>query len=205
MANLLRKDLIVMKRNVIIAIPFGIVFLVLTQLNLTMSVAVIAYMLVSQYIFQEDKGRSDIFVNSLPIERGEIVRSKYAGMLLCSLYASVIVCAVTGIAHLLMPELLPGFSLAQAYWSIVAITIFSSFIYPLSLTLSPVLVRFISIILILLYAMLFSMIQFIFAQPGSPLAAITPTQLMIGSGAVAAVLYIASYLISKTIYERKDL
>ena len=205
MVNLLVKDLIVMKRNIIAAIPFGFLFIALTQLNVTMSITVIAYMLVAQMLYQEDKSRTDIFVNCLPVLRKELVRSKYAGMVLFTLLAFLIVFAVSLVTRIVVPELAPSFAFEQALWAMITVLGFGAVIYPLSIVFSPMIIRYASVIFMLLYVMFFTTVQYGITTPGSPLSGMSSTAWLLAAGAAIAALYIVSYFISKTLYERKNL
>jgi len=162
-------------------------------------------MLVAQLLYQEDKSRTDIFVNCLPVLRKELVRSKYAGMVLLTLLAFLIVFAVSLITRIVVPDLMTSFSFEQALGAMMTVLGFGAVIYPLSIVLSPMIIRYASVIFMLLYVILFTTVQYVIAIPGSPLSGISSTEFLLAASAAVAALYIVSYFISKALYERKSL
>lgn len=88
MFNLMWKDILIQKKTQLLAAVYGIVFAIIFQntQNATMVYvgvpSVIAYLFIMSACGYDDKNKSDIMLNSLPIRRKDIVMAKYMSIFL---------------------------------------------------------------------------------------------------------------------------
>lgn len=87
MVNLLWKDILILKRFLWLAPLYGFfalfVFRSMPGGALGAGTVGVTYMLMSQAITLDDKNKSDVMLNSLPLRRKDIVLAKYLSVFLC--------------------------------------------------------------------------------------------------------------------------
>lgn len=101
MLNLIVKDILIQKKQFLISFAY-ILFLIVAfqQMGPAMfSAGVIAftYMLVTASCVYEDKNKTDVMINSLPIRRNNIVAMKYLSVFIYFIMGTIAYVALTGI------------------------------------------------------------------------------------------------------------
>lgn len=86
MINLIIKDILVQKKTILISLVYTIFFIFTFQgmgnVGFVGSVVAIVYLLLNTSLAYDDKNKSEIMLNSLPIKREDIVTAKYVSVLL---------------------------------------------------------------------------------------------------------------------------
>lgn len=83
MLNLIMKDLLIQKKTLVISVLFSIIYMFAFQHSGDFSAiaiiipSLITYLLMMNACAYDDKNRADILLNSLPIDRDDIIVSKY--------------------------------------------------------------------------------------------------------------------------------
>ncbi|EGW41651.1 ABC-2 transporter permease [Desulfosporosinus sp. OT] len=135
MVNLIWKDFVILKRYLIIAPIYGFLvcfaFSHITNGALSAVTVGVSYMLVIQTCLLDDKNKSELMLNSLPLHRKDIVFAKY---LSCFVYA-VLAILFFGLAQLVIsftgiPILEHQITLEGIAGAMVAMMILISFYFP---------------------------------------------------------------------------
>ncbi|MDN4592715.1 ABC-2 transporter permease [Polycladomyces subterraneus] len=71
------KDLRVQKYMFLVALFFAFVNMLLTRMNQLVNIVILAYMLITSSIQYDEKQRTSVLLNCLPITRRSYVASKY--------------------------------------------------------------------------------------------------------------------------------
>ena len=105
MLNLVIKDILVQKKIFIASILYIIFFVIAFQsLGMgmyTAAIVAIVYLMVSGGFAYDDKSKSDIMLNSLPIKRENIVMSKYISLFVYIAIGTIAYIVVTFVISLL--------------------------------------------------------------------------------------------------------
>lgn len=156
MYHLIKKDIIMQKRTIGLSLLFILFFtFTLSEIGpsgLVVNILAVTYMLALGASAVEDKNNSDIMLVSLPIKKDIIVCSKYISVYIFAVYAALINYLIYLIINQLnLPiEVLP-FTSNGLFFSIVAVTLFSSIILPLIFKYGFLKSRVISIILFFVF------------------------------------------------------
>jgi len=155
--NLLFKDLLIQKKNFLFAL-FYLVFLIfifreppLSDAVYSTNTVVIVYLFTMHASSYDDKNRSEVLLNSLPVRRREIVLAKYLSTFLYAvigLAGTILFMAVLGVAGLKSLGRMPG--LQEIAGSLSGAVLLNSVYYPLYFKFDAMKVRFLSIIVFVL-------------------------------------------------------
>jgi len=115
--SLILKDILLQKKTVLFTAGYSLFILIVFQNPVFSEAAYIMGAVASGYMFilgacaYDEKNRSDIILNSLPVKRSTIVRAKYAGVVVFTAIAFLII-GITGslmrLAGLPVPLRYPG-------------------------------------------------------------------------------------------------
>lgn len=152
MYNLVWKDILIVKRYLWVALFYGfiavIAFSYMKDGALSAATVGVTYMLIVQACIQDDKNKSEIMLNSLPLRRRNMVLAKYLSVIpytvlaiLSFLFAQEIV-AVTGI-----PIPITRISLEGIFGALIATTLFLFTYFPIYFRFGYLRSRVIGIIL----------------------------------------------------------
>lgn len=105
MINLVRKEFIIQKKNLLTLFGYAVFMLIAFTLSpggMAQSAYIAAgvattYMFIQYSCIIEDKSKSEIILNSLPVDRSKIVFSKYISAILFSLLATIFTGLLGGI------------------------------------------------------------------------------------------------------------
>lgn len=199
MLNLIRRDVIMQKKQLIIFIPYILLFVVFGSPAILIFLIASIYIPLNAYAYDEAV-ESNILLNSLPYTRTEIIASRYLG-------AIVYMAASMGIASLALLAFNRSFT-----WTDIAIAaglflVFGACTFPLFQILKP---GYISTVIIIGFVLVAVLIQRLADSLARYIEAISefihqfslPT--MYGGITLIVVgLYGISWLMTTTIYKRK--
>jgi len=136
MFNLVWKDLLILKNYLWVALLYGFfaifAFSFMNGGALSAATVGVTYMLMGQAIAQDEKNKSEIMLNSLPLRRRDIVLAKYlsvflyAALAILSFFLAQGVVTVSGI-----PILISQISLEGIFGALVAMVVLVSIYYPI--------------------------------------------------------------------------
>ncbi|MCF3944718.1 ABC-2 transporter permease [Oceanobacillus alkalisoli] len=201
MFNLIRKDLIIQKSQIMLFIPFVMFFAIFADHMSPFFIFLIAslYIPLNGYIYDEQV-ESNILLNSLPYTRKEIVAAKYVG----SAVYMILSIAVAGIILYL-------FNFDFLFRDIVIAAglffFFAALTFPLFYILKPGNIgAFIMIGLIVSAALLPPALRFLAGHLTAItdfITSLSTTVLYISGTAISISLFLISWLASQIIYQRK--
>ncbi|HHW37972.1 MAG TPA: ABC-2 transporter permease [Bacillales bacterium] len=136
MYYLIKKDILIQKKNLLMSCIL-MIFFVVTLSNigiagLSISILAISYTLALGASQIEDKNKSDLMLVSLPIKKSKIVLSKYISIYVFVLYAILVNFIISVLIKLFhIPLKFEWFTLNGLFVAIILITIFTSISMPL--------------------------------------------------------------------------
>lgn len=125
MFNLMKKDLILQKRLLIVYVVLLIIYL-RSDLSIVFSVVMISSLFVINSHYYDEKDKANILLNSLPYSRKEVVSSKYIGALLFA----VIVMLVYVIGQYFVDSSFVNLSYKQIISCFIGTMLFTAFYLP---------------------------------------------------------------------------
>jgi len=201
MFNLIRKDLVIQKSQILLFIPFVIFFAIFGDHMSPFFIFLIAslYIPMNGYIYDEQV-ESNILLNSLPYTRKEIVAAKYIG----AIVYMILSVAVAGIILYLFNF---DFILRDIAIAAGLFFIFAALAFPLFYILKPgyigvaVMVGFILSVIVL--PPLFRFLAEHLTAITDFIAGMSTIALYLSGAAISIGLYLISWLVSQFIYQRK--
>lgn len=220
MLNLLFKDLLIQKKTFLFAL-FYIVFMTFIFQNPPFSVAVYAmgtvavvYLFITSASAYDEKNKSEVFLNSLPVRRREIVFAKYLAIFL---YAALGL-AGTSLFVAALNAALPSFpvgrpGLPDVAGAFAGAVLLGSVYYPLCFKFGALKVRFFHLLLFLLifflpsFAVEYLQARYSREEAAGLVGAALHVPAWVPESACAALLLavlLGSLALSLRIYERKE-
>lgn len=202
MYNLIRKDIVIQKTQVLILIPFILFFAYFaTQMSPAFVLLITSlYIPLNGYIY-DGMVKSNILLNSLPYTRKEIVNAKYVGSVV---YMALSIALASMIFYFVGYEFMFRDIAIAAGLFLISTAIF----FPIFYVLNPAYVGFFMILGVMLSA---SIIPPVLEYLGNNLTTIMDflmslsTITIYSSGAAIAIgFYLVSWMISQFIYQRKE-
>ena len=201
MFNLIRKDLVIQKSQILLFIPFVMFFAIFGDHMSPFFIFLIAslYIPLNGYMYDEQV-ESNILLNSLPYTRKEIVAAKYIGSVVYMILSIV----VAGIILYLFNF---DFIFQDIATAAGLFFFFAAITFPLFYILKPGFIGgFVMIGLIVSAVVLPPVLRFLAEHLAGITAFITSlsTTVLYLSGAVISIsLFLISWLVSQLIYQRK--
>ncbi|MFC0300015.1 ABC-2 transporter permease [Virgibacillus soli] len=201
MFNLIKKDFIIQKAQIILFIPFIIFFAIFGD---HMSPAFIfllagAYIPLNGYIYDEQV-ESNILLNSLPYTRKEIVSAKYISAIAYMILS-------IGVASVILYIFNFGFMIRDITIAMGLFFVFSAFAFPLFYILKPGYIGAAVLVGMIISAVvlppLFRFITEHFVAITDFLTSLSITTIYLSGAAIAIILYLTSWMFSQFIYQRK--
>ncbi|RLL43883.1 ABC-2 transporter permease [Oceanobacillus piezotolerans] len=201
MFNLIKKDFVIQKTQILLFIPFIIFFAIFGD---HMSPAFI-FLLASTYIplngyIYDEQVESNILLNSLPYTRKEIVSAKYIGAIAYMILG-------IGVASVILYLFNFGFMIRDITIAMGLFFVFSAFAFPLFYVLKPgyigVVVIFGMILLAGVLPPLFRLLTEHLTTITDFLTSLSTTTLYLSGAAISIILYLTSWMVSQLIYQRK--
>lgn len=199
MLNLIRRDVILQKRQLLIFIPFILFFIIMgTPPTLIFLVASI-FIPFNTYAYDE-KVETNILLNSLPYTRMEIIASRYLG-------AIVYMILSIGVTSLALFAFNKPFAITDMAIGSGLFLLFAAFTFPLFHIFKP---GYITTVVLISFILLTWIARPVASFIAEHLAAITDLivnlsipALYSGAALVIMIVYIISWGITTIIYERK--
>ncbi|MED4454902.1 ABC-2 transporter permease [Metabacillus fastidiosus] len=199
MLNLIRRDVILQKRQLLIFIPFILFFIIIDVYPaLTFLVASI-FIPFNTYAYDE-KAETNILLNSLPYTRTEIIASRYLG-------AIVYMVLAIGVTSLALFAFNKPFTMTDIAIGSSLFLLFAAFTFPLFYIFKP---GYITTVVLISFALLTWIARPIASFIAKHLTAITDfivnlsvPALYTGATLVIVIVYAISWGITTVIYQRK--
>lgn len=218
MLNLIIKDILVQKKTLLFALGycFSLVFAFQTMEGVTPVVATTAvvYLLIQYSFAYEDKNKSDIMLNSLPVSRKEIVLAKYLSIfvylglaVLAYMVATLLVSAIK------IPIRVEFLSLQGITISLLLVSLMSSIYLPIIFRIGYLRAKMFNMVLFLLFFFIPMGVVSLLKNPEystaiddiiRKLSSWSDWQIASMLAAIALILLSFSYSISLSIYKNRE-
>lgn len=199
MFNLVKRDLILQKRQLIVYLPFILFFIIMDAHPVLIFLVASIYIPFNTHAYDE-KAETNILLNSLPYTRTEIIASRYIGAVVYMVLAIV----VTSLALFVFNK---SFTMTDIAIGSGLFLLFVSFTFPLFYIFKP---GFISIVVLISFFLFVGIGPSIVMSLAEKLSAITDFVVHLSapalySGATLIILavYVLSWGITHVIYQRK--
>ena len=201
MYNLIKKDLVIQKTQILLFIPFIMFFAIFADHMSPAFVFLMAsmYIPLNGYIYDEQV-ESNILLNSLPYTRKEIVAAKYIGAL------AYMVLSI-GVASIIFYIFSYDFLIKDISIAMGLFFIFTAIAFPLFYILKP---GYIGAVVMVGFLFLAVVIPPVFQFLTKHLTAITDfltsmstTTLYLSGAATCIIIYLISWMVSQSVYQRK--
>ncbi|MHA6251628.1 ABC-2 transporter permease [Oceanobacillus sp. CAU 1775] len=202
MYNLIRKDIVIQKMQVLILIPFILFFAFFASQMSPAFVLLITslYIPLNGYIY-DGMVKSNILLNSLPYTRKEIVNAKYVGSVV---YMALSIALASVIFYFVGYEFLFRDIAIAAGLFLISTAIF----FPIFYVLNPAYVGFFMILGVMLSASVIPpVLQFLERNLTSImdfLMSLSTITIYLSGAAIAISFYLISWMVSQFIYQRKE-
>ncbi len=217
MLNLLKKDLMLLKRNFWIMILYSfMIFFIFSRTDMNaqmiyvMGITMISYLLVMYSTAYDNMNNSDTLLNSLPLKRRDIVAERYMSLFVFIALSSALM-ALSGLV-IGYAGFLPGmrpislFDFVIATWSICLVV----FLYlPVYFKVGYLKAKLVNFAIFFAVFMIPTMIGKLFARGESPLwirnlNSATKLQTSLFMAVFIAIFGMASYLFSLSFYKKRE-
>lgn len=201
MFNLIKKDFIIQKSQIFLFIPVLIFFAIFGRHMSPAFIFFIAsfYIPMNGYIYDEQV-ESNIFLNSLPYTRKEIVTAKYIG-------AIVYMIVSIGLASIILYIFNYGYMMRDMAIAAGLFFVFAAFVFPLFYILKPGYIGTAVLIGVILTAVILPPIIRFLAEHFTTITNFLTSQsaatLYLSGAVIAIVLYLLSWMVSQFMYQRK--
>lgn len=220
MINLILKDILIQKKIFLYALIYGIFAVVFFPATMTARGAYmfggvsIAYLLIVYSNGYDEKNKSEIILNSLPVRRNSIVTAKYAAILLFFVLGVVITCAAGAVITIL--NIIPSMrfmELSDVMAIFISIGLMYSIYYPLYFKFGTLKLKIFNIVLYMLFLFVPNIIVSLIQENPSNSIAVkflsmierNPAwMLQVFSAIVVFIVMIISMEISIKIYRNKE-
>lgn len=199
MFNLIRRDVILQKRQLLIFIPFILFFIIMGAQPALIFLVASIFIPFNTYAYDE-KAETNILLNSLPYTRREIIASRYLGALLYMILS-------IGIASLALLAFNKPFSITDIAIGSGLFLLFAAFTFPLFHLFKS---GYITTVVLISFLLLTYLSRPIVSFINENLTVITDfifslsTQLIyMGAAAVILTFYAVSWGVTTVIYQRK--
>ena len=201
MFNLIKKDFVIQKIQILLFIPFIMFFAIFAD---HMSAAFV-FLLVGTYIplngyIYDEQVESNILLNSLPYTRKEIVSAKYVGAI------AYMILSIT-VASIIFYIFGYDYGIRDISIAMGLFFIFTAFTFPLFYILKP---GYIGTAVLGGFILLAIVIPPIFLFLAEYLTAITEfftslstTMIYLSGATISIIIYLTSWRVSQTLYQRK--
>ena len=199
MFNLIRRDVILQKRQLLLFIPF-IIFFIIMDANPALTFLIASLIIPFNTYAYDEKVETNILLNSLPYTRTEIIASRYLGAIIYMVLA-------IGVTSLTLFAFNKPFTMTDIAIGCSLFLLFAAFTFPLFYIFKPGYIFPVVIISFLLLAGIGPAIALFLAEH---LTAITDfivnlsvPALYTGATLGIMVVYVISWGITNIIYQRK--
>lgn len=205
MYNLIVKDLILMKKMLLMLFGFAIFFSLLGNPP-TFSMCLIGLFLITGTGHFEDRNQSHIMLNSLPLSRKQIISSKYVGAIVSALFAILLTVSIQFIFDLFIPQ--PLADLRELLVGMMVILMMAAFYYPILYKFGVKFVRMIVFSIFFFVIILGKITLYVFNAQVETIKQFffqfTADQLVLTFLFATVVIFMISWVLSIKIYEAKE-
>lgn len=137
MLNLVFKDILIQKRSFYTTVLFYPLFVILAFQGMPEGMFImgsffVAYILVFGAFAYDEKARSDVFMLSLPVKKGDIVKARYLSFIVFTILGTLIMCIYINIAKMLSIDINLGeISMTKVILNMLTIIIIYSAYIPI--------------------------------------------------------------------------
>lgn len=201
MFNLIKKDFVIQKTQILLFIPFIMFFAIFADHISPAFVFLLAstYIPLNGYIYDEQV-ESNILLNSLPYTRKEIVAAKYVGAVFYMILS-------IGVASIILYLFNYDFMIKDIAIAMGLFFIFTAFAFPLFYILKPgyigIAVLVGMIILVVILPPLFRFLTEHLSAITEFLTSLSTTTIYLSGAFISIGLYLISWMVSQFIYQRK--
>lgn len=199
MINLIRRDVIIQKKQLLLFIPFIIIFIIMDSHPILIFLLASIFIPFNTYAYDE-KAETNILLNSLPYTRKEIIASRYLG-------AIIYMALAIGMTSLALFIFNKPFAVSDIGIGGGLFLLFASFTFPLFYIFKPGSITLVVFISFFLLAAGGPSIIRIIAKHSTVITDyifnLSNPTLYIGSTIIIAVLYIISWSATLFVYQRK--
>lgn len=199
MFNLIRRDVILQKRQLLIFIPFILFFIIMGAQPALIFLVASIFIPFNTYAYDE-KAETNILLNSLPYTRREIIAARYLGAILYMILS-------IGIASLALFAFNKPFSITDIAIGSGLFLLFAAFTFPLFHLFKS---GYITTVVLMIFLILTYLSGHIVSFINENLTVITEfifslsTQILyMGAAAVILTFYAVSWGVTTVIYQRK--
>lgn len=199
MFNLIRRDVILQKRQLLIFIPF-ILFFIIMDVHPALTFLVSSVFIPFNTYAYDEKVETNILLNSLPYTRTEIIASRYLG----AIFYMIIAVGVTSLALFIFNK---PFAMTDIASGSSLFLLFAAFTFPLFYIFKP---GHITMVVIISFLVLTAIGPSVVTFLAEHLTAITDfihnlsmPVLYTGAALVIMVAYTISWTVTTIIYQRK--
>lgn len=199
MFNLIRRDVILQKRQLLLFIPF-IVFFIIMEANPALIFLIASLMIPFNTYVYDEKAETNILLNSLPYTRTEIIASRYLGAIIYMVLAIVA-------TSLILFAFNKPFTMTDIAISSSLFLLFAAFTFPLFYIFKPGYIFPVIMITFLLLAGIGPNIMLFLAAHLTPVTDfifnLSVIALYTGATLGIMIVYVISWGITNIIYQRK--
>ncbi len=213
MFNLIMKDILIQKKIFIMAMLYLVFFVFVFQSMegsmFTVAIVAFVYLLVSGTFAYDDKSKSDIMLNSLPIKRRDIVMAKYISLLVYMILGTI---AFSIISYIIMILDLPLKTYPITIEAIIAaffsISFINSILFPLMFKLGYTKAKFANMLLLFAFffgvPMLINNNSTLFSEVLDVIKNQSGTMIGFAIVALSMIILSASYMLSIKLYKQRQ-
>lgn len=201
MFNLMKKDLIIQKSQLVVFVPIIIALAMFAKDFSPVFIFILAssFIPINAYIYDEQV-ESNILLNSLPYTRKEIVASRYIGAIVFMILSMSVVAGILYLFNF-------GYEIKDIAIAAGLYLIFVALAFPLFYILKPGYIGVVVLVGVVILAVLYRpVINFLSENLTSIidfLTSLSATIIYLSSAGIVIVLYLISWMLSQIIYQRK--
>lgn len=199
MLNLIRRDAILQKKQLLIFLPFILFFVVLGMSPVFIFLVASIFIPFNAYAYDE-KAETNILLNSLPYTRKEIITARYLGAIIYMVIS-------IGLSSLLMIIFSKPFAMTDIAIGTGLFLLFAALTFPLYQVFKP---GSITTVILITFVLSTGLMRWIISNAAEHIISITDFIANVSAPAlygvptfIILVMYAASWTLSTVIYERK--
>jgi ABC-2 type transport system permease protein len=200
MFNLIRRDVILQKKQLLLFVPFTLFFVLLGKQNPAFIFLLASLFVPINTFAYDEKVEVNILLNSLPYKRSEIIASRYLGAIVYMLLATGVTCG-------LFYALSRPFSITDIAISSGLFLLFTALFFPVSYVIKKGYVFPVAMISFLALSIIGPKIVFHFADDLKVITdfvtSLSTPIFYIGLTLSILIIYVVSWMITTFIYQRK--
>lgn len=207
MFNLILKDFYAQKLLMLLYLGIMAIYM-FSGLNSSFIVAIISALFVMNSHYYDEKDKTNIFLNSLPFTRKEIVSSKYIGSLVFTTITILVFIGLKGISQIISQDSVELFNIELIILSYLLVMLFTSVYLPFfyKFTQQYLLVIFSAVFILVMFSIryIYDFVMKNFSGVIDFFSSLSTGYLYILLTVITIIVFAISWFMSIKIYERKD-